>query len=754
MENQGYEGESRVVEPSTLEFRRRDHQLRADTSNVIDGAAVARSTHPEGHVYEDIAIDAETDARELSVRTACSHESRNSREIKDGGSIDLAKPAWLNGPPSSANDQLFQQSSTLCSSARISTNHDSVTNSSRETSRTSNDCPEKASGKSRDLSSLSLAGDVSKYVSPSSRAGCEDSSRDVLAMQPDRRPNRRRRKKDCKHCRSKLTDAGSCEKLDEMVGGKNAILKKNGDNHRDRYPDAPALLLRESLLRPQNVKIYPIVTRTSLRDIGAKRGTSAFPASEYGVHAIENPAKLLLNAENDRMLGHVVENNAQNKILGLSGNMTDMRINSIYSQDRWYGKEPQIFYTDVKDQNPFQRAYSLPARTHTPTSQNRVNLRRSVRNEPPPHPARLDKHRRGWTLHLARPLKASGCSSPLVPLLIVLLLLLGIAGVALYIVFEPEKLQVIQQYLKSTTGRLTGQNVTSGEPFTPSIPHDMSNLTIATANTTTFTSTTAETIAESVFGVTGAFLNGDPSFPGSSSPLNETAEPEAASQNIINATRYCDDCLQGEVCVALADEEVPICRTPVDLDDPTGCAGFCLVSKQKCHRLDVDAFRCVEAEHYCLDDEWTCSNTLCIPLDKRCDGHMNCYDHSDEYDCGCNLETHFQCGNETSCLPLERRCDGKIDCWDATDEINCTLACPLDSQFTCSNGECILRARFCDGLADCSDESDEPHGCQGRCNKHEFTCQNGRCVTKGTKCNGIDDCGDGSDERHCKDRFT
>lgn len=39
----------------------------------------------------------------------------------------------------------------------------------------------------------------------------------------------------------------------------------------------------------------------------------------------------------------------------------------------------------------------------------------------------------------------------------------------------------------------------------------------------------------------------------------------------------------------------------------------------------------------------------------------------------CDLETHFQCGNETSCLPLEKRCDGKIDCWDAADEINCTL---------------------------------------------------------------------------------
>lgn len=95
----------------------------------------------------------------------------------------------------------------------------------------------------------------------------------------------------------------------------------------------------------------------------------------------------------------------------------------------------------------------------------------------------------------------------------------------------------------------------------------------------------------------GAFapLNGDPSFPESTSPSSEGAETEAASQDVINATRYCDDCLQGEVCVALVDEEVPVCRRPYDRDDPTGCAGFCVVSKQKCHRLDVDAFRFVAA---------------------------------------------------------------------------------------------------------------------------------------------------------------
>ncbi|XP_015437376.1 PREDICTED: very low-density lipoprotein receptor-like [Dufourea novaeangliae] len=393
-----------------------------------------------------------------------------------------------------------------------------------------------------------------------------------------------------------------------------------------------------------------------------------------------------------------------------------------------------------------QRAYSLPVRTQTPSSQNRVNLRRSVRGEPPPHPARLRKHRHGWTLHLARPLKTSGCSRSLVLLLIVILALLGIGAVALYIVFEPEKLQIIQQYLKSSANdSLPADTLAAGTLFSNGNVEHRNGTTIITMTTTT----SSESLLASVL------LSGDQSFPeNGTQPTTETEAPN------LNSTRYCDDCLNGEVCVALVDEDVPICRAGLDPEDPTGCAGFCLVNKQKCHRLDVDAFRCVEVEHYCLDDEWTCTNTLCIPSEKRCDGHMNCYDHSDEYNCVCDPETHFQCGNETSCLPLEKRCDGKIDCWDAADEINCTLgrnlgwSCPSENEFTCSNGQCILKARFCDGLPDCVDGSDEPSGCQGRCNKHEFTCQNSRCIAKGMKCNGIDDCGDGSDERHCKHRFS
>ncbi|XP_069704158.1 uncharacterized protein [Periplaneta americana] len=212
--------------------------------------------------------------------------------------------------------------------------------------------------------------------------------------------------------------------------------------------------------------------------------------------------------------------------------------------------------------------------------------------------------------------------------------------------------------------------------------------------------------------------------------------------------RHCDECTSDEVCVALSGEEVPTCRQPHDPNDPTGCGGHCLINTELCHKLDVDAFRCLD-DSSCLPNEWRCSNQLCIPQIKRCDGHMNCYDHTDEYDCMCNLTSHFHCSNSTSCLPLKKRCDGIIDCWDGSDELNCTTACPSTEQFTCNDGQCIPHIQFCDGYSDCKDKSDEPFGCGGECKNHEWKCRNGRCIKKQAVCNGIDNCGDESDEKKC-----
>ncbi|XP_061938474.1 uncharacterized protein LOC107994415 isoform X4 [Apis cerana] len=464
-----------------------------------------------------------------------------------------------------------------------------------------------------------------------------------------RRPNRRRRKKDCKHCRSKV--AAFIDGEQRQVGEREneTVLRKNRDNEQQQrlqVSNDP-----QTILDPRNFTMLPAC---SPNELTGNDSSSVFTISEK----IGDGSPVNLIERNDgcaNLANPAVINGDNNALIRSEKSRLSLRVNSIYSQERWYAKGASIFCTDVKQHGTFQRAYSLPARTHTPSSQNRINLRRCVRREPPPHPARLRKHRHGWTLHLEHPLEASKCTKSLVLLIV---LLLGVGAIALYIALEPEKLHVIQQYLKSSTNNSSSNN---------NIEHQN--------ETTITTSSTKPPQFSPAISTPSILLNGNSSFPESYTQLTSETEAEVTSpiESNFNSTRYCDDCLPKEVCVALVDEEVPICRIPNDPKDPTGCAGFCLINKQKCHRLDTDAFRCVEMEHYCLDNEWACLNTLCIPLEKHCDGHMNCYDHSDEYNCDCDLQTHFQCGNETSCLPLERRCDGKIDCWDAADEINCTL---------------------------------------------------------------------------------
>ncbi|XP_069676734.1 low-density lipoprotein receptor-related protein 1 isoform X1 [Periplaneta americana] len=109
-------------------------------------------------------------------------------------------------------------------------------------------------------------------------------------------------------------------------------------------------------------------------------------------------------------------------------------------------------------------------------------------------------------------------------------------------------------------------------------------------------------------------------------------------------------------------------------------------------------------EHMCEAHEFRCGDGACIRTKFVCDGHEDCVDGLDEADCNGTIheiemitpspesteapsQCHHPsqlCDNKTVCMSVDRLCDGKADCEDGSDE---GLRC----------GE-----RVCDRSSDCS----------------------------------------------------
>lgn len=68
---------------------------------------------------------------------------------------------------------------------------------------------------------------------------------------------------------------------------------------------------------------------------------------------------------------------------------------------------------------------------------------------------------------------------------------------------------------------------------------------------------------------------------------NESLEKTMLNSNTI---RYCNNCYEGEICIALTNDNVPTCKMPNNINDITGCGGMCDI-EDKCHRLDTNIFR-------------------------------------------------------------------------------------------------------------------------------------------------------------------
>ncbi|XP_061398666.1 modular serine protease-like [Musca vetustissima] len=162
----------------------------------------------------------------------------------------------------------------------------------------------------------------------------------------------------------------------------------------------------------------------------------------------------------------------------------------------------------------------------------------------------------------------------------------------------------------------------------------------------------------------------------------------------------------------------------------------------------------------CGERLWTCDNGDCIPINKRCDGSVDCSDHSDEIAENCIhmasdcLPFGFVC-SYGACIAGVGRCDNNTDCADKSDEYACMNENPEHHRGNCRSNqmqcltskECIGRNDMCNGVKNCRDGSDETvEVCAGFDCSSGFQCGYGGCVADYAKCNKIRECVDGSDE--------
>ncbi|XP_011296732.1 vitellogenin receptor [Fopius arisanus] len=234
------------------------------------------------------------------------------------------------------------------------------------------------------------------------------------------------------------------------------------------------------------------------------------------------------------------------------------------------------------------------------------------------------------------------------------------------------------------------------------------------------------------------------------------------SSKCIPSYKICDGIAQ---CFDSSDEVNCAART-CDSFSFRCPSGLCIPGSWECDgQKDCDdgadeSSKCTRKT--CPKAMFTCQNQKCIDAKLICNAVDDCEDSSDEMNCRRESSVARSCGTNKytcigsgQCIPMNKRCDGEMDCPKNDDEHHCSH-CSGD-EFACSNLKCIPKFWMCDDQDDCGDNSDEK-GCD--VHKHwgssvqkdetpcpEFKCNvSGRCLRWEYVCDGLNDCFDSSDE--------